>query len=164
MGVVLDLDMEKCVACGACVAACRDQNDTEPEYSYRSVCALEEKQKDGVKYAYVSMACMHCDDAPCIKGCPSGCLKKDVETGLTVFDHTNCIGCHSCAMACPFGAPQFNEENKMVKCDGCVDRIKQGMKPACVKVCPFFALNLFTDREYQEAKLSKSLQKVLKHS
>ena len=29
---------------------------------------------------------------------------KDEETNLTVFDNTNCIGCHSCAMACPVQA------------------------------------------------------------
>ena len=40
---------------------------------------------------------------PCVTACPVGCLYKDASTGLTRYDTANCIGCHSCAMACPFG-------------------------------------------------------------
>ncbi len=39
--------------------------------------------------------------------CPVGCIYKDAETGLTLYHTDNCIGCHSCAMACPYGAPTF---------------------------------------------------------
>ena len=79
---------------------------------------------------------MHCVDAPCISACPVGCLSKDPETGFTVYDNTNCIGCKSCAMACPFGAPRYRKsDGKMVKCDGCNIRVKNGLEPACVKSC-----------------------------
>lgn len=38
--------------------------------------------------------------------------------------------------ACPWGAPQWNPETgRVVKCDDCMDRIDQGVKPACVTVC-----------------------------
>lgn len=163
MGMIIDLDIEKCVACGACAVACIDQNDTDTEYgNYRNVFHLEENSKEEVKHSYLSIACMHCEDAPCMKGCPSGCLSKDKETGFTVYDNSNCIGCHSCAMACPFGAPQFNKENKMTKCDGCVDRVKEGLKPACVKICPFFALKIYNKEEYKEVNLQKSLNSITK--
>lgn len=161
MAVILDLDMEKCVACGACAVACMDQNDIDVDYGpLRSVFHLEELKKDGIRHTYISTACMHCDDAPCIKGCPAGCLSKDEETNLTIYDNTNCIGCHSCAMACPFGAPQFNQDNKMIKCDGCNERVKSGLKPACVKICPFFALKIYDEQEYSDAKLKKSLKAI----
>ena len=87
-----------------------------------------------------AIACMHCPDAPCVAACPSACIAKDPETNLTIFDNTNCIGCHSCAMACPFGIPSFNEEGKMQKCDGCAVRIQNGLEPACVRACPAGAL------------------------
>lgn len=161
MGYVIDLDPERCVACGACAIACMDQNDTDVEYgSFRNIYQVEEEHKGDVEYTFLSIGCMHCEDAPCIKGCPTGCLKKDEETGFTIYDNTNCIGCHSCAMACPFGAPQFNEQHKMVKCDGCVDRVKEGLEPACVRVCPFFALNLYTEEEYQEVKRKRAAKKM----
>ena len=83
----------------------------------------EETRRTG-EIRYYSMACMHCDNAPCVTACPSGCLYKDPETGLTLYNTQYCIGCHSCAMACPFGAPTFGPDGKMRKCDGCIDRLR----------------------------------------
>ena len=97
----IDLDITKCISCGACSVACMDQNDfqvKEGQRPFRNVFDLEMEQKGNVKYSHLSLACMHCSDAPCISACPSACLKKDPETNLTVYDTTNCIGCHSCAM------------------------------------------------------------------
>ena len=104
---------------------------------------------------------MHCKDPPCVLACPVGCLYKDEATGLTLYDNDNCIGCHSCAMACPFGAPTFNEEGKMEKCDGCFVRVTHGMEPACVRVCPTGALKLYTEEEYQHIQREKSIRKLL---
>ena len=102
------------------------------------------------------MACMHCAQAPCVQGCPAGCLKKDTDTGFTVYDQTNCIGCHSCAMACPFAAPCFDRAGKMVKCDGCIERVRRGMQPACVRVCPYGALQLVEKETFGAGQRRKS--------
>ena len=159
----LFFDPEKCSACGACAVACMDQNDIDPRTRapFRNVFCLDKRDGDQVKAAYASLACMHCDDAPCIPACPSGCLKKDESTGFTVYDNDNCIGCHSCAMACPFGVPTFNGEGKMEKCDGCAVRVAHGMEPACVRVCPTGALRLLTEEEYEAAQAGKSVRKLL---
>ena len=45
-------------------------------------------------------------------------------------------------MACPHGAPVMDLNGKMSKCDGCNERVKAGLSPACVAVCPFDALKL----------------------
>lgn len=163
MRMIIDLDLELCVGCGACSVACMDQNDFQTGEGikpYRVVSTLEEMKDNKLQLTSLSMACMHCADAPCIKGCPSGCISKDKETGFTIYDTTNCIGCHSCAMACPFGAPSFGTDGKMLKCDGCTERVKHGLLPACVKGCPFDALKLYTEEEYQKAKIKKSTHKV----
>lgn len=163
MKKIFDLNYDFCVACGACSVACMDQNDIDPrdgEMAYRLVQQLERKTPEGPVWTYLSMACMHCADAPCVKACPSGCIKKDPETGFTIYDNTNCISCHSCAMACPFGAPRFNKEGKMEKCDGCNERVKAGLKPACVKVCPYLALKLYDEDEYEKQAPEKSLKKL----
>ena len=61
-----------------------------------------------------------------------------------------CVGCGVCRSACPFGAPQFykdpaeaapGETVPMVKCDLCVERIRAGLKPACVAACRVRALD-----------------------
>lgn len=141
MKLKLKLDAGKCSACAACAIACMDQNDIDVLNGVIPFRMVFDIESDG-KFIYMSMSCMHCDDAPCVLGCPAGCLSKDESTGLTIYDNMNCIGCHSCAMACPYGAPSFSIDGKMIKCDGCIIRHKHGMLPACVKNCPTYALTL----------------------
>ena len=133
MKLKLELDLSKCCGCGACAIACMDQNDIDLSTGVRPFrCVFRQETRSTGRIEYYSMSCMHCDNAPCVTACPSGCLYKDEETGLTLYDNTNCIGCHSCAMACPFGAPTFGPDNKMRKCDGCIEgrpqaRLRQGL-------------------------------------
>lgn len=146
-------DEERCCACSACMIGCMDQNDIDPEKGevcFRKTFDNEIPLEDGSTYfAYLSVACMHCADAPCILACPVGCLFKDPDTGFTVYDNTNCIGCKSCGMACPFGAPRYRKDDgKMVKCDGCYIRVKNGLKPACVRACSFGALDCVPEEDY----------------
>ena len=145
MKILFELDEKKCSACGACAIACMDQNDIDAEMGqqpYRKVYQYE----SGSERVYISISCLHCPDAPCVTACPVNCLRKDPETGLTRYDTTNCIGCHSCAMACPYGAPSFRSDGakppreKMEKCHGCLERIRAGLTPACVHSCPTGAL------------------------
>ena len=120
--MILDFDPVLCCGCGACAVACMDQNDLkvkEGARPFRNVFDMERQEGEGTVYSHLSLACMHCADAPCIVGCPSACIKKDPDTNLTVFDTTNCIGCHSCAMACPYGVPGFGEDGRMVTCGRC---------------------------------------------
>ena len=156
---------DKCCACSACMMGCMDQNDIDLAAGgscYRRTFDQEIEEADGSNTCvYLSAACMHCTDAPCIDACPAGCLGKDPETGFTVYDNTNCIGCKSCAMACPFGVPSFNRMGKMQKCDGCIERQLHGMEPACTRVCPTGALKCYTEEEYETARIEKSVKKVL---
>ena len=53
-----------------------------------------------------------------------------------------CIGCKTCISACPYGAPQLDEKaRKMMKCDGCLDRLEKGGAPICVEACPQRAIS-----------------------
>jgi len=157
--MILDFDPSLCCACGACAIACMDQNDYDPSTGnapFRTIFEAEHCDEKPV-FSHYSVACMHCSPAPCITACPVGCISKDPETDLTIFDTTDCIGCHSCAMACPFGAPSFNGAGKMEKCNGCYLRLHHGMEPACVRVCPTGALRMVTEEEYEAAHGEKSI-------
>ena len=145
MRAVFRFNAEKCSACGACSVACMDQNDidvTGGERPYRRVWRCESEGAHG----YHSVACAHCTDAPCVDACPMGCLYKDCETGLTLYDNAACIGCGSCAQACPLDAITFRQTGltkparRMEKCDGCHVRAAAGLEPACVRACPTGAL------------------------
>lgn len=163
---VFVFDQDKCAACSACMMGCLDQNDTDlaaGDQCFRRTFDNEIALEDGSVYcAYISAACMHCADAPCIAACPVGCLSKDPETGFTIYDNTNCIGCKSCAMACPFGAPRYRKsDGKMVKCDGCNIRVKNGLQPACVRACSFGALTCVTEEEYRASGSTKACSALL---
>ncbi len=101
-----------------------------------------------VKWAFGRRACQHCTDAPCASICPAAALYRDEATGMITHDQSKCIGCQYCSAACPFDVPRYTPGLKTVinKCYGCVDRIENGMPPACVSTCQPEALT-FGDRD-----------------
>jgi len=83
----------------------------------------------------VVVVCQQCDDAACIKACPSGALYLNDETGVVEYNKAKCIHCGMCAVACPFGNIEFSSEKReVIKCDLC------GGDPECAKYCPTKAL------------------------
>ena len=97
-------DAERCIECNGCVTACKNENEVPWGVNRRRVVTVN----DGVVGAEKSMsvACMHCSDAPCMAVCPVDCFYH-TEDGLVLHDKDLCIGCGYCFYACPFGAPQF---------------------------------------------------------
>jgi len=150
-----DFDGSLCSGCRACVVACLDQNDLPPDSGgFRRVLATESGPPDRVRLEFVSQACDHCLDPPCLPACPSGAIHREEGTGLILIQRESCVGCHNCALACPFGAPLLLADGRMAKCDLCRQRLEEGLEPACVRVCPTGALRLNpvggTVREKQE--------------
>ncbi|MGI5882843.1 MAG: 4Fe-4S dicluster domain-containing protein [Dethiobacteria bacterium] len=149
------IDISICSGCGACVVACMDQNDIFPEKgqpAFRRIYMLEEGKFPDTSIMYFSTACLHCEDSPCIMGCPTGAITKDRRTSAVLVNNDLCIGCHSCALACPFGVPRYDLDEKMQKCNLCSERVKAGLEPACVRVCPTGALQFKSLNETLENK------------
>ena len=130
-------DSEKCAGCNICAIACMDQNDYDPSCGTEPFRTVTESEKDGI-YRYISRACVHC--GLCIDICPFECIKRDPDTGLVIVDNSDCIGCGACEVVCPISAPKI-VDGKMKKCDGCNERVKAGLLPACVRACPTGALS-----------------------
>jgi carbon-monoxide dehydrogenase iron sulfur subunit len=91
--------------------------------------------------------CRHCDPAPCARACPTGALQRDEAHGLVLVAADKCIACAMCAMVCPFDAVTFHPMANghgprvvAIKCDGCVERLDQGLEPACADACKTAAL------------------------
>ncbi|MCD8317216.1 MAG: 4Fe-4S binding protein, partial [Eggerthellaceae bacterium] len=91
--------------------------------------------------------------------CPTGAMNKDAETGLVSVDETKCIGCGYCHMSCPYNAPKVDrEKGHSVKCNGCLERVREGEQPICVRACPARALEFGPVDEI--AKLDGELARV----
>lgn len=134
-------DVSRCTGCMSCIVACLDQNDLPDNGArFRHVSRIEMGAYPDVNIRYVSLACMHCGDAPCMGACPTQAISKRAEDGIVIVHENLCIGCHACATVCPFGAPQFPDGIRMSKCDFCVARVENGLEPACVRTCPTRAL------------------------
>ena len=157
MRMIFDLDLDKCTACGACAAACMDQNDTDLAAGDAPLRRAETLEGEGGVFLWRSVACMHCDDARCIDACPMHCLERD-ELGLVRLEQSACVGCRACARACPYDAVVFAPDGTARKCDGCAVRLECGYAPACVRVCPARALLCVPEAEYAEKKPAHSLR------
>lgn len=141
-GKRLRFDGARCTGCGACAVGCMDLHGAAPqrEPPLMSVRLMEEKTGDGFSYAGVREACRHCGAPACVRACKTGAVRLDRETGLTAIEPQLCAGCRACFAACPFGVPKFGADGRMLKCDGCFERVRRGQAPVCAAACPFGAL------------------------
>lgn len=137
MSHALLLDTTRCIGCGACSAACKEENglpleieDRPTAYTWTVV-----QQKAGVN---VRRMCMHCLSPTCASVCPVGAMRKSPE-GPVLYDAKKCIGCRYCVQACPFDVPKYQWDRPIPvvgKCVMCAPRLAQGLPTACASVCP----------------------------
>jgi anaerobic dimethyl sulfoxide reductase subunit B len=158
------LDVTRCSSCLACVVACQDQNDFVggETVAFRHVTKYEAGAYPEPQIAYLSVACQHCGDAPCILVCPARAISRRDADGTVLVNRHFCVGCHSCELACPFGAPQFAADGKMAKCDLCHVRRDHDLTPACVRVCPTHALDCGPIEELSAKKAEAASVRILK--
>ncbi len=127
---------DNCIACHACEAACSEKNDNPAHIAFRSVGFVEGGTYPDYQRLNISMACNHCDDPVCLKGCPTRAYTKFAEYGAVLQDPDICFGCGYCTWVCPYNAPQLDPvKGQVSKCNMCVDRLEVGLKPACVSAC-----------------------------
>jgi len=164
---VMVVQVAKCIGCQACTVACKFQNNV-PDHQYRT-----RTVSDGPvgKYPKVSMtfvkeACQMCQDAPCVKVCPTKASYYN-EDGVVLIDDYKCVGCKYCITACPYEARFINKETKAAdKCSFCYeDRVSKGLKPACVSTCVGGALAFgdLNDPESEAAKLLAEMKGEVKN-
>lgn len=133
---------DNCIGCHACESACSEKNDNPSHLAFRSVGYVEGGSYPDYKRMNISMACNHCDDPVCLKGCPTRAYTKHAEYGAVLQDPETCFGCGYCTWVCPYNAPQLDPvKGQVSKCNMCVDRLEVGLKPACVSACVGNALD-----------------------
>lgn len=127
---------DNCIGCHACESACSEKNDNPAHIAFRSVGYVEGGTYPDYQRINISMACNHCEDPVCLKGCPTRAYTKFAEYGAVLQDPDICFGCGYCTWVCPYNAPQLDPvKGQVSKCNMCVDRLEVGLKPACVSAC-----------------------------
>lgn len=156
--LTLLVDIQRCIGCWACTVACKQENSVPPGV-FRNQLFLVGPfgEYPDVKAYFLSRPCMHCEDAACVKACPTGATFQRGD-GTVQIDQDKCIVCGYCAWACPYGARQINPVSKRIEgCSMCSQRIDVGLDPACVHHCMGKAL-MFGDLNDPNSDISKYLE------
>jgi len=152
------IDMDRCIECQSCAAACYASHANMPAVHFAVSGA-----------ALLPLICRQCISAPCVDACPAEAMVRDDE-GVVRRRLFRCIGCGSCARACPFGVlpnvvsgvpTGYKSTNRMsghqiAKCDLCYDRIESDPEavPRCVAACPTGALMFVDEHEAEKLRLT----------
>lgn len=162
MAVGFYLDATRCSGCHVCQIACKDRMDLHNAGPVpRRVCSYEAGVYPTASMYHTSIGCNHCEDPACVANCPTGAMYKDEETGVVLHDDSVCVGCKSCMMACPYGAPQFDDaQSRIVKCDSCKALRDAGMNPVCVDACMMRALDFGDMDELKEKYGAGMVQEI----
>jgi formate dehydrogenase iron-sulfur subunit len=123
---------EKCMGCYACHVACIAQHHSSEEENVHSYRVIQKVQEEGFQ-KNLCIGCSHC--GLCMEKCPAHAIYKEEEFGLILVDKEKCVKCHTCEKVCPKNVIFYDEDGKMEKCDGCIERLREGREPACVRVC-----------------------------
>ncbi len=189
------LDVNKCIGCRRCAYACVMENNVARNNGIEWIKVLEAPREGELidflhakldyteapkeDMVYVPVACMHCENPPCVMACPVRATWREPD-GIVVIDYERCIGCRYCMTACPYGARHFNwgvpepsvlelnpnmhilgnvprQVHVVEKCTWCIHRTRDGGIPACVEVCPVGA-RVFGDLNDPESPIRRVLE------
>lgn len=175
------VDITRCIGCGSCCVA--DKNEYQvPDGNYRTWVeryiiddhdnvyvdapngGLDGYTKDRDDLPnpvrdtfFVPKLCNMCEKPSCVQVCPVGATFQ-TEDGFVLVDQERCVACSYCVQACPYSVRFINPKTKTAdKCTWCYHRVRKGLLPACVSVCPVQARK-FGDLNDKNSEVYKLLR------
>ncbi|MDQ7032349.1 MAG: formate dehydrogenase [Desulfonauticus sp.] len=183
-GKTFFIDLTRCTACRGCQIACKQWHKLPAEKTYNWGSHQNPKDLSYITYKLVRMEevvdknghikdwlffpeqCRHCVEPPCKMAADDydeKAILHDEATGSVIFtERTKKLPFDEIKDACPYNIPRQDPKTGMIsKCDMCIDRVQNGLLPACVQTCPTGAMN-FGDRDEMIKLAKKRLAEVKK--
>jgi len=129
------IDTKRCVGCADCVVACKTENNVPDRFCRDWIVENVKGTYPNLWMEIRSERCNHCENAPCVRCCPTGASHID-ENGIVLIKESFCTGCKACIASCPYDARFVHPDGCVDKCTFCKHRIDDGQDPACVETCP----------------------------
>lgn len=173
------IDTTLCTACRGCQVACKQwhylpaektvnrgtyQNPADLSFVTYKLVRFEEVVVGGkLKWLFFPDQCRHCLEPPCeMTADDPKAIFSDSATGAVLYTaNTKNVDAQAVVDSCPYNIPRAAKDGTIAKCDMCIDRVENGLLPACVKTCPTGAMN-FGNREEILAMARKRLAAVKK--
>ena len=171
------VDTTLCMACRGCQVACKQWHDLPAEetmnqgtyqnpadlsfVTYKLVRFEEVVVGGKFKWLFFPDQCRHCLEPPCeMTADDPKAIFRDQATGAVIYTaNTKQLDTEAVIDSCPYNVPRAAKDGTLAKCDMCIDRVENGLEPACVKTCPTGAMN-FGNREEILAMAKKRLSMV----
>ena len=152
--LAIAIDKHRCIGCNTCALACKMQNNVPDGMLWNRVLTEDCDIFDGavgqypnLSRSYLPIACQHCENAACLRACPTGATYLD-DKGRVEIDYDKCIGCRMCMAACPYNARAFNWN--------------EPSRSMCVHCCPADA-RIFGDLDDPDSEIFKLRREQTAH-
>lgn len=161
--IAFAINLHRCIGCRTCAVSCKMENKVADGIQRMhvlndagtTVLDTPSGVYPNVSFTWMPVPCQHCDDAPCVSVCPTGATVKQ-ENGIVTVDKATCIGCETCAKACPYDARTLDVEAGVIdKCELCIHRLEGGLTTTmCQMCCPNRAI-VVGDLDDPESEVAK---------
>lgn len=179
------IDTTKCTGCRGCQAACKQWNQnpatkTRQQGTYQNPPDLSTATFKLVRFNsgtgpsgqpewyFFPDQCRHCIYPPCKMAADlkaPGSVILDTQTRAVIYDPAVKVSPEAfkeIRAICPFDIPRYDAKlARMSKCTMCIDRVSEGLLPACVKTCPTGAMQ-FGERSTIRKMAEERLDEVRK--
>lgn len=164
-GKSIIVDVSRCTGCRGCQVACKQWHELPASKTFQAGSYQNPPDMDGNTFKVVrfhdgrdenkkpfwnffSDMCRHCLSPGCLLGAEGDEMVQDEATGAVYYPGDTSVSDFEIALdSCPYHIPRKDEESGQIrKCTMCIDRITDGLKPACVLSCPTGAM-VFGERD-----------------